>query len=99
MNTIMNKIIKLSLLLLALPLLMTSCLKDDNEVFGDSSSKRLQQALEETRTVLRSSEKGWVMVYLILVFVDFSLILSTKNKLENDVSNLVMEYKETGLCH
>ena len=65
MNTIMNKIIKLSLLLLALPLLMTSCLKDDNEVFGDSSSKRLQQALEETRTVLRSSEKGWVMDYYI----------------------------------
>lgn len=39
-----------------------------------------------------------VMVYLILVFVDFALILSTKNKLENDVSNLVIEYKETGLC-
>ena len=39
-----------------------------------------------------------VMVYLILVFVDFSLILSTKNKLDNNVSNLVMEYKETGLC-
>ena len=34
-----------------------------------------------------------VMVYLILVFVDFSLILSTKNKLDNNVSNLVMEYK------
>lgn len=61
----MNKIIKLSLLLLALPLLMTSCLKDDNEVFGESSSKRLQQALEEARTVLRSSEKGWVMDYFI----------------------------------
>ena len=29
-----------------------------------------------------------VMVYLILVFVDFSLILSTKNKLDNNVSNL-----------
>ena len=61
----MNKIIKLSLLLLALPLLMTSCLKDDNEVFGDSSSKRLQQALDEARTVLRSSEKGWAMDYFI----------------------------------
>ena len=61
----MNKIIKLSLLLLALPLLMTSCLKEDNEVFGESSSKRLQQALEEARTVLRSSENGWVMDYYI----------------------------------
>lgn len=65
MNTIMNKIFKLSLLLLALPLLMTSCLKNDDEVFGDSSSKRLQKALEEARTVLRSSEKGWVMDYYI----------------------------------
>ncbi len=61
----MNKIIKLSLLLLALPLLMTSCLKEDNEVFGESSSKRLQQALEEARTVLRSSENGWVMDYYV----------------------------------
>ena len=65
MNTIMNKIFKLSLLLLALPLLMTSCLKEDNEVFGESSSKRLQKALEEARTVLRSSEKGWVMDYYV----------------------------------
>lgn len=61
----MNKIIKLSLLLLALPLLMTSCLKEDNEVFGESSSKRLQQALEDARTVLRSSENGWVMDYYV----------------------------------
>lgn len=65
MNTIMNKIFKLSLLLLALPMLMTSCLKEDNEVFGESSSKRLQKALEEARTVLRSSEKGWVMDYYV----------------------------------
>ena len=61
----MNKIFKLSLLLLALPLLMASCLKEDNEVFGESSSKRLQKALEEARTVLRSSEKGWVMDYYV----------------------------------
>ena len=38
-----------------------------------------------------------VMVYLILVFVDFSLILSTKNKLDNNVSNLVMANKEYDL--
>lgn len=34
-------------------------------MFGESSSKRLQQALEEARTVLRSSENGWVMDYYI----------------------------------
>lgn len=65
MNTIMNKIFKLSLLLLALPMLMTSCLKDDDEVFGESASQRLQKALDEARTVLRSSEKGWVMDYYV----------------------------------
>lgn len=65
MNTIMNKIFKLSLLLLTLPLLMTSCLKDDDEVFSDSASQRLQKTLEEARTVLRSSENGWVMDYYV----------------------------------
>ena len=65
MNTIVNKIFKLSLLLLALPLLMTSCLKDDDEVFSESASQRLQKALDEARTVLRSSEKGWVMDYYV----------------------------------
>ena len=34
-------------------------------MFGESSSKRLQQALEEARTVLRSSENGWVMDYYV----------------------------------
>ena len=34
-------------------------------MFGESSSKRLQKALEEARTVLRSSEKGWVMDYYV----------------------------------
>lgn len=61
----MNKIIKISLLLLSLPLLLTSCLKDDNDVFSEASSKRLQQALEETRSILRSSENGWVMDYYV----------------------------------
>lgn len=65
MNTIMNKIKYFSLLLMALPLLLTSCLKDDNEVFSDSASKRLQQALEDTRSILRSSEQGWVMDYYV----------------------------------
>lgn len=34
-------------------------------MFGESSSKRLQQTLEEARTVLRSSENGWAMDYFI----------------------------------
>lgn len=69
MNTIMNKIIKLSLLLLALPLLMTSCLKDDNEVFGESSSKRLQQALEEARTVCVAQRKVGLWITLLVTIL------------------------------
>lgn len=39
-----------------------------------------------------------VMVYLILVLVDFTLIISTKNKLDNKLNELVTEYKEKGVC-
>lgn len=61
-------------------------------MIGEASMSNKGQALIEFILIMP------VMVYLILVFVDFSLILSTKNKLDNNVSNLVMEYKETGLC-
>lgn len=53
-------------LIVALPVLtFTSCLKDDDEVFGDSSSLRLQQNLNEVKSVLRSPEYGWVMDYYV----------------------------------
>lgn len=57
-------------------------------MIGEASMSKKGQALIEFILIMP------VMVYLILVFVDFSLILSTKNKLDNNVSNLVMEYKE-----
>lgn len=61
----MNKIKYFSLLLMALPFLLTSCFKDDNDIFGDSSSKRLQQTLDDTREILRDAENGWVMDYYV----------------------------------
>ncbi len=61
----MNKIKNFSLLLFALPLLLTSCLKDNDEVFDESASERLQAALAETRTILRGAENGWVMDYYV----------------------------------
>lgn len=61
----MNKIKNFSLLLFALPLLLTSCLKDNDEVFDESASERLQAALAETRSVLRGAENGWVMDYYV----------------------------------
>lgn len=40
-----------------------SCLKDQKELFEDSSSERLQAYIDEARSVLASSESGWLMEY------------------------------------
>lgn len=49
---------------MAMPaLLLSSCQTDEDEVFGESSSQRLQAYMDEVKSVLRSSEGGWVMDY------------------------------------
>lgn len=49
-------------LLLMLPaLLLTSCLKDQEDVFDKPASIRTKEYLEKTRRVLTSSEHGWVL--------------------------------------
>ena len=54
----MNKI--LIYLLMALPTLMlTSCLKDQEDKFSEASGNRMQSYLENAQNVLTSSEKGW----------------------------------------
>ena len=53
------------LLLVVSAVAFTSCLKDDDEVFGDSSSARLQAAMKQAKAVLRGAENGWVMDYYI----------------------------------
>ena len=53
------------LLLVVSSVAFTSCLKDDDEVFGDSSSARLQAAMKQAKAVLRGAENGWVMDYYI----------------------------------
>ena len=40
-----------------------SCLKDQADVFDSSSSERLQAYIEQTREILTSNEKGWIMEY------------------------------------
>lgn len=53
-------------ILLALPtLLFTSCLKDQEDVFDQDSSKRMQDALQNAKDVLRSQANGWVMDYYV----------------------------------
>ena len=51
-------------LLMALPtLLLTSCLKDQEDLFPDSASARTVKYLENAQKVLMSSEKGWLLNY------------------------------------
>lgn len=40
-----------------------SCLKDQKDLFEDSSSERLQAYIDEARSVLASAENGWIMEY------------------------------------
>lgn len=59
-----NSIKKIAILLFcAIPMLFTSCLKDQDDVFDSSSSDRLQQTLMHTKDILTGAENGWVMDY------------------------------------
>ena len=50
--------------LLMLPaLLMTSCLKDQDDKFSESASERVSNYLTQAKEVLTSSENGWVLNY------------------------------------
>ena len=51
-------------LLMALPtLLLTSCLKDQEDLFTESASQRTTTYLAKAKKVLTSSENGWVLNY------------------------------------
>ena len=51
-------------LLMALPtLLLTSCLKDQEDFFPESASERTTNYLNNVKKVLTSSENGWVLNY------------------------------------
>lgn len=51
---------------MALPiLLLSSCLKDQEDVFSENSSNRLEEFLNNTKSILRSPENGWVMDYYV----------------------------------
>lgn len=51
-------------LLMALPtLLLTSCLKDQDDIFDDSASARVDKYLARAKKVLTSSERGWILNY------------------------------------
>lgn len=43
--------------------LFTSCIKDEEEIFDESSSTRMDIALEEYRKILMDAEDGWLFEY------------------------------------
>ncbi|MBD5379712.1 MAG: DUF4302 domain-containing protein [Bacteroides sp.] len=54
----------LSVALIALSsTLFQACLKDQNDIFDESPSERMQMALDNARKVLTSSPEGWVFEY------------------------------------
>jgi len=59
-----NNIFKLLLLLLPL-LVFQSCMKDQEDLFDEPSSLRMQNTLDKTRKVLEGSEKGWLIDYYV----------------------------------
>jgi hypothetical protein len=50
-------------LLLAIPLLLQSCLKHQEDLFSENASERMDQTLRNVNEVLRSASNGWVMEY------------------------------------
>ena len=51
------------LLLLALPLVLQSCFKDDDDIFDKSASQRMEERLVHDQQVLMGATNGWIMEY------------------------------------
>lgn len=54
---------KIFWLLLALPFIFQSCLKDDEDIFPDSAADRMDKALKQDKEVLVGATNGWIMEY------------------------------------
>ena len=54
---------KIFWLLLTLPFVFQSCLKDDEDIFPDSAADRMDKALKLNKEVLIGASNGWIMEY------------------------------------
>ena len=57
-----NRILPAMLIALSATLLQ-SCLKDQEDIFDEPTSLRVQEVLDNTKKVLTSSDNGWVFEY------------------------------------
>ncbi len=51
------------LMLLSMPLLLASCLKDQEDTFSESASERSKKYIANAERVLTSSSEGWLLQY------------------------------------
>lgn len=84
-----------SILLLSLSFLLglTSCFKEENDVFDESSALRLNHTIESYQELLTSAENGWVLQYFatengiagVPMLVDFqktgAVVVGAQNKI------------------
>lgn len=54
---------RIYILFLMLPLLFSSCLFDDKDVFDQSASQRMSATIEKSREVLESAKNGWLIKF------------------------------------
>ena len=55
---------KLAIILLGLfPLVLSSCLKEEEDYFDKSASARIEEAVKNAISVLEGAENGWAVKY------------------------------------
>lgn len=54
---------KFIILLAVLPLVLSSCLKDDKDAFGKTASERIREVQEGTEKALTGASNGWLVEY------------------------------------
>ena len=97
---------KFIILFTLLPFAFSSCLKDDDDVFGKSASERIREVQEGTEKVLNDAPNGWLMEYYpnskqayggITIFLKFDngvvSVTSEKGK-ASDVETSLYSYKQ-----
>jgi hypothetical protein len=53
------------LLVIFIPVILSSCLKEEKDIFDDSAANRMTKTIEEYYDVFTSAENGWHMAYYV----------------------------------
>lgn len=80
------KVILSASILAASTMMLSSCLKDQEDIFEVDPSNRLEQRLEECKNTLISSENGWIMDYFPDRDISYGGYVYGMKFTENDVT-------------